>query len=497
MMANKPLNGVLQHVRKLAAIQAARDAADQQLLQRFVRSSDEAALTVLIERHAPMVLGVCRRALGCMHDAEDACQATFLVFSRKAATIRKTTALGSWLHAVALRVTANLKRERARRERRERNLHSRSISNPADEVSWAEVQTALDEELERLPERYRAVLILCYLQGKTRDEAADQLGISAGALHGLLERGRKLLAARLTRRGFALSAGLFGMALSEGIAPASLTSTQVLATSQASSLFALGKPVGETVSATVLQLSQHVLKGMFMTKLKIVSGSVVCAALLITTVGFTFAQTPTYDYKKQPQEQLLRTYRYAFVGKTDTDEAFIKRVSKDLRGVDPTPAEIHFFVNNKDPKRRDTLVDLFIKEREAKKAASTKEAEKRAANYDHQDLLTELAQYYLVQQQREEQRKKEQKADKDNEKSVVQGLARNTKSAVSEAQLDLLKANVDVASAIVRQCEVRLQRAQAAKAKEIDLLTAELQVARANLERAQAELKVADKKATK
>src|SRR5262245_42702171 len=116
-MANKTVNGVLHHIRKLAAIQAARDTADSELVQLFVRSNDEAALTVLIERYAPMVLGVCRRALGCVHDAEDACQATFLVFSRKAATIRNGAALGSWLHAVALRVTANLKRERARRQR--------------------------------------------------------------------------------------------------------------------------------------------------------------------------------------------------------------------------------------------------------------------------------------------------------------------------------------------------------------------------------------------
>src|SRR6516165_10575574 len=101
-MANRPLNGVVQHLRKLAAIQSARSAPDYELLQQFVRSNDEAALTVLIERHGPMVLGVCLRALRCLADAEDAYQATFLVFSRKAASIRKTASLGSWLHGVAL-----------------------------------------------------------------------------------------------------------------------------------------------------------------------------------------------------------------------------------------------------------------------------------------------------------------------------------------------------------------------------------------------------------
>src|SRR5262249_30290772 len=167
---------------------------------------DEATFAVLVERHGPMVLGVCRRALGNAHDAEDACQATFLVLARQAASIRKATSLGSWLHGVARRVVANLKRERARRQRRERAAGPRARPAPRAEAGGRGVRAALDEELEGLPERLGGLLTLCSLEGLPRAAAAGGLGLTVGSLHGLLERGRRLLHDRLTRRGFTLSA---------------------------------------------------------------------------------------------------------------------------------------------------------------------------------------------------------------------------------------------------------------------------------------------------
>src|SRR5580765_7546964 len=121
-MAKQPLNGVLQHLRKVAAVHTERELSDRELLARFLAARDESAFTVLIERHGPMVLGVCRRSLPNLHDAEDACQATFLVLARKAASVRKKTSLGSWLHGVACRVASKLKRDHARRTRREREV---------------------------------------------------------------------------------------------------------------------------------------------------------------------------------------------------------------------------------------------------------------------------------------------------------------------------------------------------------------------------------------
>ena len=132
-MAKQPLNGVLQHLRKLAAVQTYRELSDRDLLERFVAARDEAAFTVLVERHGPMVLGVCRRALANFHDAEDACQATFLVLARKAASVRKKTSLASWLHGVACRLAANLKRDYVRRKSRERAVDSPAPKDPAAE----------------------------------------------------------------------------------------------------------------------------------------------------------------------------------------------------------------------------------------------------------------------------------------------------------------------------------------------------------------------------
>src|SRR6516164_6113692 len=168
-MAKQLLSDVLRHLRKVAALHTYREQSDRVLLDRFVGANDEAAFTVLIERHGPMVLGVCRRALPNFHDAEDACQATFLVLARKSASVRKKTSLSSWLHGVACRVGASLKRDHARRRSRERQADAPAPMDPAAEVSWREAQTILDDELRQLPDRYRVPLILCYLECLTRD----------------------------------------------------------------------------------------------------------------------------------------------------------------------------------------------------------------------------------------------------------------------------------------------------------------------------------------
>jgi RNA polymerase sigma factor (sigma-70 family) len=362
-MAKKSLNGVLHHVRLLAAVQTDRALADPDLLKRFVELNDEAAFTVLAERHGPMVLGVCQRALQHQQDAEDACQATFLVFARKAGSIRKSTALGSWLHGIACRIAANLKRQKARRHKREQRAAAPAVQPAA--VNWHEVQTALDEELQQLPDRYRAPLLLCYWEGKTRDEAADQLGLSAGKLHGLLERGRDLLRDRLTQRGLTLSAALCASLLAAGTS-AALSPTLVVSATKAALLVAAGQTLTPgLVSSQVLTLTKEVLTSMFFTKLKFVSASILCVGLAVALIAGSFATTGS------AQDAAPKKAATATPGpKGESDEAFIRRLSKDLRGTDPTPAEIHFFVTNKDAGKRQKLVDLFIQERQAKQKAA-------------------------------------------------------------------------------------------------------------------------------
>lgn len=282
----KSLHGVLDQVRRVAAVQTSRGLADGELLERFVGAKDEAAFTVLVQRHGPLVLGVCRRALGNAHDAEDACQATFLLLARKAASIRKAASLSSWLHRVASSVAANMKREQARRCRRERQVQPVMAQDPAADVSWREVQTALDEDLQRLPERYRAPLILCYLDRQTRDEAAEQLRLTPAALHGRLERGRKLLCERLTRRGMALSGTLLAAAVGEGVSQAALSPSVILSLTKAATLVASGKPSAvTTVPAHVLSLTREALRTLLLAKLNMGAATVLCAGLSLAAVG--------------------------------------------------------------------------------------------------------------------------------------------------------------------------------------------------------------------
>jgi RNA polymerase sigma-70 factor (ECF subfamily) len=302
-MADKPLDTVFRYARKLASVQTTRDTSDHALLSQFVAGKDESAFTALMERHGPMVLGVCRRALQNAHDAEDASQATFLVLARRATRIRKTTSLGSWLHGVAARVSANLRREQSRRSRRERNKPPAASGGPADEVSWREVQAALDEELLRLPESLRATLVHCYLEGRTRDEAAQALGISVGCLHGRLERARKRLCDRLTRRGLVLSTTLLATALAEDAARAGLSPTLTLATVRAATPFASGQePAANLVAARVIELTREVISSMVLSKRSVVTIAAILAGVFLA--GATFATLgPAQDAKAPEKSQ--------------------------------------------------------------------------------------------------------------------------------------------------------------------------------------------------
>jgi RNA polymerase sigma factor (sigma-70 family) len=296
-MANGRLDGVLQHIRKLVAAEGGGAVSDQQLLERFVRRRDEEAFAALVQRHGPMVLAVCRRVLGNPHDAEDACQAAFLILARKAASIRKQASVGSWLHGVAYRAAANLKRAIARRRRREAPVVDVPQAEPA-EVSWREVRAVLDEELQRLPERFRAPLLLCCLEGKTRDEAAQELGWSVGAVRGRLERGRELLRARLTRRGVTLSAALLAALLTEKAVTAALPAGLVVTIVKAVLPSAAGRTAAQgVVSARVVALTEGVLRAMLMTRLKFVAAVLFVVGLAgvgigVLTSGVLTAQPP-------------------------------------------------------------------------------------------------------------------------------------------------------------------------------------------------------------
>ncbi len=180
-------------------------AADRELLARFVATRDGGAFAALLDRHGPMVMGVCQRILRDA-DAEDAFQATFLVLARRAAALRADESLGPWLYVVARRVALRLRADRMKRAERERQAAARGEQAMALADDLREV---LDEEVGRLPPRYRSPVVLCYFQGKSNTEAAEELGCSKGTVSGRLARARDILRRRLSRRGVTLtSAGL-------------------------------------------------------------------------------------------------------------------------------------------------------------------------------------------------------------------------------------------------------------------------------------------------
>ena len=181
---------------------------DRELVKQFVHQHDQAAFTALVRRHGAIVWSVCRRVLGRHDDVEDAVQATFALLSRKAAGLKQPEMVGAWLHAVARKVAWKARNRQSRDRVVPLAQEVPQNQDPFDLLSGREVLAILDEELARLPEEYRAVLLLCCIEGKSREEAAQRLGWSEGSVKGRLERGRDLLSRRLSRRGLTLSVAL-------------------------------------------------------------------------------------------------------------------------------------------------------------------------------------------------------------------------------------------------------------------------------------------------
>jgi RNA polymerase sigma factor (sigma-70 family) len=278
-MAAARLQSVLLHLRRLVASQAANKLPDEELLEQFVRQREETAFAALVQRHGPMVLSVCRRVLAQQQDAEDACQATFLVLARKAAAIRKRGSLASWLHGVAYRVARKLGAGAAHAAVPVEAAELVASSDPAAEAAWRETRAVLDEELEQLPARYRAPLTLCYLEGLTQAEAARQLGWGAGVLRGRLDRGRECLRARLVKRGVTVPAALVGGTLAGAEVTAAVPAAVVAAVARAAVLLAAGQAAGADL-ARVGALAELVLRGLAISKAKTAAAVVLVLACL-------------------------------------------------------------------------------------------------------------------------------------------------------------------------------------------------------------------------
>jgi RNA polymerase sigma factor (sigma-70 family) len=315
--------------------------SDAQLLERFLATREEAAFAALVRRHGPMVLGVCRRVLRHHQDAEDAFQAAFLVLARKAAAVRRET-LGNWLYTVAYRAALEARAAAARRRARERQVETMPDPEvpPPDVQDW---RPLLDRELHRLPEIYRAAVVLCDLEGKSRKEAAGELGIVEGTLSSRLAKARGLLAWRLARRGVSLAGGVLAVGLARE-ATAAVPASLVNVTVQSAALVAAGGMAA--VATPAAGLGKGVLKAMLWTKVKFV----VAAAMVTAVVGagglvYRAAGQPAAEEKPAPdpealrkENELLRLNIQVLLEKIRTLEAELAAVQGKADGAaQPTP----------------------------------------------------------------------------------------------------------------------------------------------------------------
>ena len=279
---NKPRTSI----ESMTPTPAEIDSTDAQLLARFVDQRDQEAFASLLHRHGRMVLGVCRRILGRYQDAEDAFQATFLSLAEEAARIARPELLANWLYTVARRSAIRLKKVATKRRRmelqREQQMNTNSESLPHHGEIWSDLAPVLDGEIGRLADDLRVIVILCDVEGKTRKEAARQLGCPEATVSTRLMKARSLLAQRLSRRGIVLSTATLGMLLSQHAASAAVPASLVATTLQTASMVSVGQTVSAaTASPQVIALAKGTWKSMLLANLK----TVAVAVVLVVTVG--------------------------------------------------------------------------------------------------------------------------------------------------------------------------------------------------------------------
>jgi RNA polymerase sigma factor (sigma-70 family) len=321
---------VLREVGRLLSGGTVGSLGAGQLLERFAVDRDSAAFEALVTRHGPMVLGTCRRMLSDPHDVDDAFQATFLVLARKAGSIQDPNRLGPWLHGVARRVAARSRALSGRRKSFERH----AVEEPADEspdlLEGLEIREALDEELCRLPEKYRAPLVLCYLEGLTHDEAAEALRWPVGTVRSRLSGGRDRLRTALTRRGLHPSAAVPALLPSGALSPTLLSTTVRVATSA-------GSP-----SAHVLTLAKGALIAMAWNKLKMVAVVGLMAGLTAGGAGVAAqkgeagkAEAPAAEKSPTALEQFEAEMRRLRAAENETEKKIKELQSEHARVIAP------------------------------------------------------------------------------------------------------------------------------------------------------------------
>jgi RNA polymerase sigma factor (sigma-70 family) len=426
----------LHYLRSLLLRHEAAEMSDGQLLECFLARRDEAAFAALVRRHGPMVLGVCRRVVGQIQDAEDAFQATFFVLARKAVTVRPRELLGNWLYGVAYRTALKARTARLRRRKREVQVEATpeqvAVSPGADAARLAEehcpeLERLLDEELHGLPEKYRTAVVLCDLEGRSRREAARLLKLPESTLSGRVAAGRRRLAHRLARRGVGLTGAALAAHLTSLMASASVPARLAQTTVRVAVLLAAGKSAAaQALAPPATALMEGVMNGMLATKLKLV----LTAGLVAAGLGICWLTVPLRaqsgpgddnaagegraDQIQKERRQLLHRLdelkkEEARLKKLDeltrarlkelypdglrlkrsstlSDEEFLKRACVELRGTPPTMLEVQYFLADKDPSKREKVVVWLSKKSTARHWWDDPKVQEELQQYDRFDL---------------------------------------------------------------------------------------------------------------
>jgi RNA polymerase sigma factor (sigma-70 family) len=375
-MGSQLLNGVVGRMSAMLAVSESADRSDEELIRRFLARRDHGAFEAIVRRHGPMVLGVCRRVLSNLADAEDAFQATFIVLLRKANALRRPERLAGWLYQVAYRVARKARqRANADEQRFQRTpLAEVPVEDPVPRLVWNELRPIFDDELNRLPEKLRLPVLLCFLEGLSKREAARRLAWPEGTVSSRLQTARERLRVRLSARGLALSAGVFQLALFQGTAPAAIPLTLMATTMQTANTTA-----AVSTSAAAL-LAEGVVQTMFQAKMKVLAAGVMAVALFGGGAGMfmsdrgasnaVYAQGNTSSAQAVAETNPVPAHATAAAAliqqivsgedKTISDEDFIRRAYLDFLGRLPTVAEVQEFQKNSLLNRRTKLIDSLI-----------------------------------------------------------------------------------------------------------------------------------------
>ncbi len=390
-------------LRRVVMARQSAARTDGELLSAFVQNaggtehpcegarSPEAAdaFAELVRRHGAMVLGVCRRVAGDYTTADDAFQATFLVLARRAASVRPRERVGSWLYGVAYRTALKARMVLARRRSREKQVDVMpEPTAPSAVPAWSDLQIVIDEELARLPDKFRLPVVLCDLEGRPQREVAKHLNVPAATLATRLAAARRTLAARLTRRGVALSGGALAGLLGQHASASAVPYTLATGVVRAVELGAAQGTLNSLVSAQAVHLSEGVIRMMMIAKLKAVAVLAAVALALTTGLGVGLVPAAAGDRPVATNEpnaakaipvtaesideyvaERLKNIRAEEPGLDDP--TFLRRLSLDVRGTVPTEVETWFFVSDGDEDKRAKVVE-WITDDEAKRAAIAK-----------------------------------------------------------------------------------------------------------------------------